>query len=30
MVVKRNGISFPVAQDNRFRPMFYLVDKKGS
>ncbi|CAH0300817.1 Thiol-disulfide oxidoreductase YkuV [Massilia sp. Bi118] len=37
--VKRNGIAFPVAQDNRyltwsayqnrFWPAFYLVDKKG-
>jgi hypothetical protein len=37
--VKRNGITFPVAQDNRyltwnayenrFWPAFYLVDKKG-
>jgi thiol-disulfide isomerase/thioredoxin len=37
--IKRNGITFPVAQDNRyltwnawgnrFWPAFYLVDKKG-
>jgi hypothetical protein len=38
--VQRNGITFPVAQDNRyatwsaynnqFWPAFYLVDKKGA